>query len=142
VGISMGGFIAQTLALDHAARVDRLVLCSTSLSGRFIHERPTPGDETRVAHLRACATFDRSADVGRITSPALVVAGTADILVPPANARLLADAIPGARLLLYEGAGHVLILERAREFNRDLAGFLCCETPHPCCETPYMKGER
>lgn len=30
VGVSLGGFVAQVLALDHAARVDRLVLVSTA----------------------------------------------------------------------------------------------------------------
>jgi pimeloyl-ACP methyl ester carboxylesterase len=42
-----------------------------------------------------------------LTVPALVIHGTADRLVQPANATLLADAIPGARLEWLTGASHV-----------------------------------
>lgn len=39
--------------------------------------------------------------------PTLVLHGTEDRMVHPDNARLLASRIPGARLVLLEGAGHV-----------------------------------
>lgn len=42
-----------------------------------------------------------------LTVPALVLHGTADRLVKPENATLLADAIPGARLEWLDGASHV-----------------------------------
>ncbi len=45
--------------------------------------------------------------------------------MPPSNARALAEAIPGARLLVLEGAGHpVFVDERAAEVNRGVSAFL------------------
>jgi len=49
-------------------------------------------------------TFDR---LGDITARTLVLHGDADRLVQPANATLIADAIPGARLHWLPGASHV-----------------------------------
>ncbi len=83
-----------------------------------------PSPETVAAQGLACERFDGAALAARITVPTLVVHGTADVLVHPDNARLLASLIPGATLLLYEGAGHGLIIEQARRFNRDVAAFL------------------
>lgn len=41
-----------------------------------------------------------------LTAPTLVIHGTADPMFPVAHAETLASEIPGARLLLLEGAGH------------------------------------
>ncbi|MFC7546869.1 alpha/beta fold hydrolase [Plantactinospora sp. GCM10030261] len=41
-----------------------------------------------------------------ITAPTLVIHGTADPMFPPAHGAALAEEIPGARLLMLEGAGH------------------------------------
>jgi pimeloyl-ACP methyl ester carboxylesterase len=46
VGFSMGGMIAQELAIDHGARVDRLVLLSTHEGGARV---VPPSDETMAA---------------------------------------------------------------------------------------------
>jgi pimeloyl-ACP methyl ester carboxylesterase len=43
-----------------------------------------------------------------IAAPTTILSGTADTVVPPRAARLLAEQIPGARLELLEGAGHLL----------------------------------
>jgi len=50
-----------------------------------------------------------------ITAPALVVAGGADGLIPKAHSEAYATGIPGARLEIIEGAGHMLPLERPRQ---------------------------
>ena len=59
--------------------------------------------------------------------PTLVVVGEADGLTPPDQARAMAKAIPGARLALIPGAGHLppveqpeLTTERLREFLQSL----------------------
>jgi pimeloyl-ACP methyl ester carboxylesterase len=46
------------------------------------------------------------------------------VLTPPAEARLMAERIPGARLALLEGAGHLANLERPEAFNAVLLDFL------------------
>jgi pimeloyl-ACP methyl ester carboxylesterase len=38
--------------------------------------------------------------------PALVIHGVDDVLVPVENGRLVAEAVPGARLIEFDGMGH------------------------------------
>jgi pimeloyl-ACP methyl ester carboxylesterase len=47
----------------------------------------------------------------RITAPTLIVAGEHDALIPNCYARLMAERIPGSRLLLIPGAGHNPMVE-------------------------------
>ena len=49
--------------------------------------------------------------------PTTVLVGSRDLLTPPAHARALANAIPGARLVISPGAGHMLPLERDRHVS-------------------------
>jgi 3-oxoadipate enol-lactonase len=56
--------------------------------------------------------------------PALVVVGTDDALIPPAESEAIAAALPNARLVRLEGAGHLPPLERPDELNRELLDFL------------------
>jgi pimeloyl-ACP methyl ester carboxylesterase len=46
--------------------------------------------------------------LGQITAATTIVSGSADWVVTPSAARLLASQIPGAELELVEGAGHLL----------------------------------
>ncbi len=56
--------------------------------------------------------------------PTLVVAGDEDELTPPAQARAMADAIPGASLVIIRSAGHLPPLERPTETTDAILGFL------------------
>ena len=47
-----------------------------------------------------------------------------DTVYPPATAEALAKSIPGARVALIAGAGHVSNLERPEAFNATVLGFL------------------
>lgn len=60
----------------------------------------------------------------RITAPTLLVWGTADRVVPPAQASVAAGIIPGARVHLMPDIGHVPFIEAAGAFNETLAAFL------------------
>jgi 3-oxoadipate enol-lactonase len=79
--------------------------------------------ETRLDAPRALIGFDLTAELPNVTIPALVVVGTADVLTPPAQARLLARLLPNARLEVFPGGGHMLMLERADELDRLIIDF-------------------
>ena len=66
----------------------------------------------------ACNAFDVMTRLGEIRAPALVVGGKADQLTPPKYATFLAEHIPGAQLLLVEGAGHMVMLENEQAVAR------------------------
>ena len=61
--------------------------------------------------------------VPRIHVPALVVVGELDRVTPPAAAIELAGALPDGRLVVLDGAGHIPMLERPVELERELRTF-------------------
>ncbi len=56
--------------------------------------------------------------------PTLVIVGDEDGLTPPAQARAMADAIPGASLVVIRSAGHLPMLERPVETTDAIQAFL------------------
>lgn len=160
VGASMGGFIAQLVALDHPEHVLSLTSIMSGPNGAQ-QVMPTPEAidvlllpaqptrELRIEHAvrvrralrgpldpfdveyetaRAARAIDRSyhpagfarqlvailAALGRaerlstLRAPTLVVRGLADVLIPAENGRIVAAAVPGARLVEIAGMGHEL----------------------------------
>jgi 3-oxoadipate enol-lactonase len=62
--------------------------------------------------------------VEHVRTPALVVVGELDRLTPPGAAASLARSLPDGRLAVIPGAGHAAPLERHREWNRVVEGFI------------------
>jgi poly(3-hydroxyalkanoate) depolymerase len=60
----------------------------------------------------------------RLRQPTLVLAGDDDPIVPPVNGRILAWRIPGARLHVVRGGGHLFVLERPSEMAALVADFV------------------
>jgi YbgC/YbaW family acyl-CoA thioester hydrolase len=56
--------------------------------------------------------------------PVLVIVGDEDEVTPPAQARAMADAIPGASLVVIRSAGHLPTMERPVETTDALLAFL------------------
>ncbi|MET8542186.1 alpha/beta hydrolase [Kitasatospora sp. NPDC004799] len=56
--------------------------------------------------------------------PALVLAGTKDLLTPSTHSEAIAERLPGAELVLAEGAGHLVMLERPELVDHELARLL------------------
>jgi 3-oxoadipate enol-lactonase len=68
--------------------------------------------------------FDSFERLPRLRVPTLVLQGTADQAISPENAKLLAERIPGAELMLLEGAGHLFHSERASEADEAVLDFV------------------
>lgn len=158
VGTSMGGMIAQTLAIGHPSRVRSLcsIMSSTGADdvGRptaeamaVVMQRPAADRATYVATelansevigsrralvdeawrrsrferffdrgldpagtarqiMAMVASGDRTAALGSVTAPTVVIHGDVDTLVPLDGGEATARAIPGAQLLVIPDMGH------------------------------------
>jgi non-heme chloroperoxidase len=67
---------------------------------------------------------ENTAELDRIAAPTLLVWGERDAFAPRADQDGIVARIPGARLLVYEGAGHALHWEDPARFAADLAAFV------------------
>lgn len=74
--------------------------------------------------VEASATSGLQIALEEIRVPAHIVVGDEDTLTPPAMSRAMAVRIPGARLTVIEGAGHLSNIEQPRAFNRAVLAFL------------------
>jgi pimeloyl-ACP methyl ester carboxylesterase len=63
----------------------------------------------------------------RVRQPTLVVAGDDDPVIPLANALLLAQRLPDARLLVAPGEGHLLLLDPQSRALPAIRDFVCGE---------------
>jgi pimeloyl-ACP methyl ester carboxylesterase len=85
--------------------------------------RPRFVPELLVESLRESSAEPFWADWRAIRCPTLVVRAGQGV-VPPAQARLMLDRLPGTELVELPDAGHDLHLERPREWHRILRDFL------------------
>jgi pimeloyl-ACP methyl ester carboxylesterase len=81
-------------------------------------------DAIRGAILRMMERPDSTSTVAALKVPALIVVGAEDELTPVEESRKLAEAIPGSRLEIIPGAGHLANLEQPEPFNTALVSFL------------------
>jgi pimeloyl-ACP methyl ester carboxylesterase len=168
-GMSLGGMIAQELAIGWPDRVDRLVLGCThcglahaeppdreagrafametddwaermtalapfafapgvdgDMLERFVDKKAADvqdpeGYRGQIAAALSHDTYDR---LPRIDRPTLIVTGDSDRVIPGASSTVLHERIPGSRLEVVRGAGHLFFLERPDESVRLLEDFL------------------
>jgi 3-oxoadipate enol-lactonase len=99
----------------------------------FVVERCWETDQSVMARRIALLEgFDITDRLWRIDVPTLVLAGSRDVIVPPARQRALAAAIPGARFQLLEGAGHIGFLTHRAEAARQVRTLLRSLRHLPC----------
>lgn len=107
--------VAPTLLGKHAtaASLQRLIDSMT-----ILHK------ESYIKAIEAMTRYEPVAQLAAIRVPTLVIVGDEDTLTPPAIARDMAAAIPGARLVVIERAGHLSNIEQPAAFNAVLLDFL------------------
>lgn len=84
-------------------------------------------DSTPEGYAGCCeaiAGHDLRGELGSIRAPTLVLAAAEDPATPPEHGRLIADAVPGARLVVLERARHLAVVERPQESARELLAHL------------------
>lgn len=67
--------------------------------------------------IRALLGLDLTEALPNVSLPTLVMSGSADLIAPPSESRRIAELVPGARLEVFKGAGHMLMFERTEEVN-------------------------
>lgn len=80
--------------------------------------------EAFVQSINEFVLPDPGAELARITAPTLILWGAEDALIPVEQGRRLESAIPNARLIIYDGVGHVAQEEEAAATAEDAAEFL------------------
>jgi pimeloyl-ACP methyl ester carboxylesterase len=75
----------------------------------------------QVQAILAWSTFDRLAG---IRAPTLIIHGETDQLVPPENARILAQHIAGSRLVMLSHASHIFVTDQPEASHREVLAFL------------------
>lgn len=78
-----------------------------------------------LAAAKAFATTDFRPDLASFTIPTLVIHGTADETVPiDATGRVVAEKVPNAKLIEYDGSAHGLFATDTERLGDDLLEFL------------------
>lgn len=86
--------------------------------------RRQSGEAIAAAALGMAERPDSVPILPEITVPTTVIVGSADTLTPPPMSETMAAAIPGAELVVLEGAGHLSNLEQPQGFTDSLRGLL------------------
>jgi 3-oxoadipate enol-lactonase len=110
---TMARFFSPAFAAANPAAVERF--------SRMIRETSPDG------HIGCCEALRGLAEgpsLPKITVPALFIGGELDIGGPPDLMRAMAAAVPGARYVMIEGAGHISNIEQPGRFLAEIEPFL------------------
>lgn len=108
--------ILEQLLFPPEARAE---MAARGFDGATLLQLSTPSPLwVRLRHLRAVLTHDTRLQLAQLEGlPTLVVQPGKDLLVPPRCSEVLADHLPGARLLSFPDAGHGMLHQCAAPLN-------------------------
>ena len=103
--------------IDKNPRLMEAIVASTLEYGAT----PLHGYQRQGEAIMGFNAYDRLTE---IKAPTLVIAGTADRLIPVENSRILASGIHNAELVILENVGHGFFTEAFEEANKAILDFL------------------
>jgi pimeloyl-ACP methyl ester carboxylesterase len=81
--------------------------------------------ETMASFLPTFVTHDRTAALRALDEiPVVIMVGELDVLTPPSHSRVMADALPKARLITVPGSGHMLMMEAPEAVTEQLRSLI------------------
>lgn len=83
-----------------------------------------PLAEVYSAQLQGVLAWESYSRLSAINIPTLVIHGDSDRLIPPGNAKLIADRIPGATLVMIPHASHMFTTDQTDASNDSIVNFL------------------
>ena len=89
-----------------------------------IRRRTYPQPDAYLAQLQGVLMWESYSRLNQIKAPTLVIHGETDRLVPPGNGKLIADSIPGARLVMIPHASHIYMTDQPEASHRAVMDFL------------------
>ena len=99
-------------------------LVTPALVDRYVDLALAPGRREMILAGRQGRPSASPDAVKGVSTPTLVMHGEKDVVVPPEVGRLLAELIPGARLVIYPEAGHVPMEQIPDRSAADVRAFI------------------
>jgi len=84
--------------------------------------------EGYAAQLQGILAWEAYSRLDQIVAPTLVIHGESDLLVPPGNANLIAERIPGAKLVMIPRASHLFLTDQPEAAQRAILDFLAAQS--------------
>jgi 3-oxoadipate enol-lactonase len=86
---------------------------------------PTP--QGYLGQLQGILQWEAYSRIAQITAPTLIIHGETDQLIPVANAPLIAERIPGAKLVVIPRASHIFETDQSGVAIRLITEFLAAQ---------------
>ncbi len=84
--------------------------------------------EAYIAQLQGILAWEAYSRLAGIHVPTLVIHGENDRLVPAGNGKLIAERIPGAKLVMLANASHIFPTDQTEASHRAILEFLAAQT--------------
>ncbi|MFZ1008134.1 MAG: alpha/beta fold hydrolase [Candidatus Sulfotelmatobacter sp.] len=89
-----------------------------------------PAAEGFTGQLQGIIMWEAYSRISQIAAPTLVIHGDTDRLVPPANGKMIAGRIAGAKLVLIPHASHIFSTDQPELSHRTVLEFLDSQAVH------------